>query len=106
VKGIVDIGQSLIGAGRGLLDLSRALHAQSFVRTFVIEDFDEVVEASLLLKEVGSGRQWSYLMTHTDHTNARSAILAKLSSLATEEIPARAFGSVKAWKAYLKHRDE
>ena len=45
VKGIVDIGQSLIGAGRGLIYLSRALHAQSFVRTLVMEDFDEVVEA-------------------------------------------------------------
>jgi hypothetical protein len=40
----IDIGQSRIGAGRGWIDLSRALHAQSFVRTFVIEDFDEIIE--------------------------------------------------------------
>ena len=50
--------------------------------------------------------QWSKLMTHTDHTHARSAILAKFRDMATEEIPARAFGSWMAWKAYLKHRDE
>jgi len=52
VKGIVNIGQSLIGAGRGLIDLSRAFHGQSFVRTFLVEDFDKVVEAGLLLKKV------------------------------------------------------
>ena len=63
-------------------------------------------QAALELNSILIGAQWSYLMTHTDHTNARSAILAKLRSLATEEIPARAFGSVKAWKTYLKHRDE
>jgi len=52
VEGIVDIGQSLISAGRGLIDLGWALHVQGFVRTFVVEDFDEVIEAGLLLKEV------------------------------------------------------
>jgi AcrR family transcriptional regulator len=62
-------------------------------------------QAAFELNSILIGAQWSYLMTHTDHTNARSAILAKLRTLATEEIPARAFGSVQAWKAYLKHRD-
>src|SRR6266403_4307560 len=52
VEGIVDIGQSLISAGRGLIDLGWALHVQGFVRTFVVEDFDEVIEEGLLLKEV------------------------------------------------------
>jgi hypothetical protein len=41
-----------IDAGRGLIDLGRTLHAQGFVRTFVIEDFDEVIEPGLLLKEI------------------------------------------------------
>jgi hypothetical protein len=52
VEGIIDIGQSLIDAGGGLIDLGRALHVQSFVRAFVLEDFDEVIEAGLLLKEI------------------------------------------------------
>lgn len=63
-------------------------------------------EAAFELNGVLIGAQWSHLMSHMDHTNARLAILAKLRSLATEEIPARAFESVKAWKAYLKNRDE
>ncbi len=45
-------------------------------------------------------------MTHMDHTNARSAILAKLRSLATDQIPDRAFESVKAWRKYLESRHE
>ena|SRR3974390_1300245 len=50
------------------------------------------------------GAQWSRLMTGRDHTNARFALLAKLRSLATDEIPDDAFQSGKAWKAYLGNR--
>ena len=52
VKGIINIGQSFVGAGGGLIDLGRALHVQSFVRTFVVENLDKVIEPCLLLKEV------------------------------------------------------
>jgi AcrR family transcriptional regulator len=55
-------------------------------------------QAAFELNSILIGAQWSYLMTHADRTNARSAILAKLRDMATEEMPARAFGSVKAWK--------
>jgi hypothetical protein len=45
-----------------LIDLGRAQHVQSFVRALVVEDFDEVVEAGLLLKKVAGGlrcmRSW------------------------------------------------
>ncbi|MFY9559167.1 MAG: TetR/AcrR family transcriptional regulator [Terriglobales bacterium] len=58
------------------------------------------------LNSILIGAQWSQLMTHTDHTNARSAILAKLASLATEEIPASAFESVRTWRKYLESRHE
>jgi AcrR family transcriptional regulator len=61
-------------------------------------------QAAFELNSILIGAQWSYLMIHGDHTKARSAILAKLRDMATEEIPAHAFGSVKAWKGYLKHR--
>lgn len=73
---------------------------------------DEVrmaVEAEQVVFELNSiliGAQWSRLMTHTDHTDARSAILAKLASLATEEIPASAFESVGSWRSYLKNRTQ
>jgi hypothetical protein len=34
------------------MGLCRALHVQSFVRTFVVDDFHEVIELSLLLKKI------------------------------------------------------
>ena len=51
VEGI-DIGQALIGAGGGLIDLGRTLHAQGFVGALVVEDGDKVIELGLLLQEV------------------------------------------------------
>jgi hypothetical protein len=35
-----------------LVDLGRALDVQRFVRAFVVEDLDEVIELSVLLKKV------------------------------------------------------
>ena len=52
VQRIIDIGQPLVGASGGLIDLGGALHVQSFVRTLLVENFDEVIEPGLLLKEV------------------------------------------------------
>ena len=50
VEWIVDVRQPLVGTCRSLIDLRRALHVQGFVRTLVVEDLDEIVEASLLLQ--------------------------------------------------------
>jgi hypothetical protein len=36
----------------GLIDLGGALHVQGFVRTFLVEYLDEVIEPGLLLKEI------------------------------------------------------
>ncbi|MBI3476951.1 MAG: TetR/AcrR family transcriptional regulator [Acidobacteria bacterium] len=47
------------------------------------------------------GAQWSHLLEGKDRTRARSAIVSKLGSLATDKIPAGAFDSVKAWRKYL-----
>jgi len=52
LEGIIDIGQSFVGAGRGLIDLGWALHVQDFVRTFLVEDLDKAIELGLLLKKV------------------------------------------------------
>jgi len=49
VQGIVDVRQSGVGTWGRLVDLHRTLHVQSFVRTFVVEDLDKLVEAGLLL---------------------------------------------------------
>jgi hypothetical protein len=52
VQGIIDIGQSFISASRGLMDLGRTLHAESFMRAFLVEVLDKVIEPGLLLEEV------------------------------------------------------
>ena len=38
VERVIDIRQSSVNAGGGLLDLGRTFHVQGFVRTFVVED--------------------------------------------------------------------
>src|SRR5215471_15607504 len=45
VEGIVDVGQAGVGTGRRLVDLGRTLHVQSLVRTLLVEDLHELVEA-------------------------------------------------------------
>lgn len=50
------------------------------------------------------GAQLARLLEQKDLTNARLAILSKLHSLATDEIPKKAFESVKDWKKYLEGR--
>ena len=52
------------------------------------------------------GAQWSHLLSGRDQTKARSAILTKLGSLATEDVPATAFESVEEWDRYLEARHE
>jgi hypothetical protein len=55
VKGIVEVGQSLVGTRRRLVDLGGTFHVKSFVGTLLIKNLEEVIEASLLLQEVSRG---------------------------------------------------
>ena len=75
VEGIVDVGQSLIGAGGGLIDLGRALHGQGFVRTLMVEDVDKVIEAGLLLQEVGGGRLGGFFLQRKMHALVATVLL-------------------------------
>jgi AcrR family transcriptional regulator len=52
------------------------------------------------------GAQCCFLMDHNDHMQARSVIVTKLGSLATDKIPASAFESVRAWRKYLEGRHQ
>jgi AcrR family transcriptional regulator len=63
-------------------------------------------QAAYELNGLLMGAQCSYLMDHNDQMQARSVILNKLASLATDKIPARAFDSVRAWRKYLERRHE
>jgi hypothetical protein len=38
VEGVVEVGQSLIEAGGGLIDFGGILHAEGFVRALMIKD--------------------------------------------------------------------
>ena len=80
VKGIIKIGQSLIGAGGGLIDLGRALHVESFVRPFLIEDVDEVIKPGLLLQEVATGRFGGFFLQGEMHA-LMTAILLGMTRL-------------------------
>ena len=67
------------------------------------------VDAERTVFELNSlliGAQWSCLLDDEDHSRARSAILRKLGSLATEDIPAKSFESVSDWRRYLEDRHE
>lgn len=51
------------------------------------------------------GAYWAYLLEGGGRfREARIALLDRLRELATEEIPASAFDSVKAWKDYLQRK--
>lgn len=51
------------------------------------------------------GAHWAHLLGDQDaFKEARAAVLRKLHPLATEEIPAKAFESVRAFRGYLKNR--
>ena len=63
-------------------------------------------EIAFEIKGLLLGAHWSRLLTGRDQTNARLRLLAKLQTLATDEMPNDAFGSIKAWKTYLKNRNE
>ena len=69
------------------------------------EEIRREVDANRTAFELNSlliGAQCSRLLTNRDYTDARAAILAKLRGVATDEIPKKAFESVKDWKSFLE----
>src|SRR5215471_10413048 len=83
VKWVVDVRQSLVGARRRLIDIRRTLHAESFVRSFVVEDLDEFVEACLLLKEIRGSWFGSFFFQGEMHAFMTAVLLgmARLDAL-------------------------
>jgi len=45
VEWVVDVRQSLVRTRRSLIGIRRTLHAESFMRSFVVEDLDEFEDA-------------------------------------------------------------
>jgi hypothetical protein len=54
VQGLVDVLQSGVDLRGRLIDLGRTLHAESFVRTFVVEEINKFIKAGLLLQKVAA----------------------------------------------------
>ncbi len=55
VKRIVQLAQPLIGSRGPRIQLRRHLHPQGLMRPFLVEPLEEIIEAGLLLQEVGRG---------------------------------------------------
>jgi AcrR family transcriptional regulator len=92
------------GAVRNWIDALEEAAKQARAREEIKTDTD-TQEVAFELNSILLGAQWSHLMTGRDYTNARTTILSKFRSWAAEEIPEKAFRSVKAWKVYLANRD-
>ena len=79
VEGIIDIGQAGVRARRRLVDFRGTLHIQSFMRTLLVEDQHELVEAGLLLQEVGGGRLSGFFFQGEMHAFVASILLRMAS---------------------------
>ena len=55
VKGVVGIGNAMIGADGGGVDFRRTLHVQGFMGPFAIELGDKSIELGLLLQDIRAG---------------------------------------------------
>ena len=75
VKGVVGLGNTVINPRRRGVDLARAFHAERFVRSFVVELFDERVEPGLLLKEISAGGTRRLLFQCQVHALMASVLL-------------------------------
>ena len=80
VEGIVDVRQAGVGTRGRLVDLGRTFHVQRFVRAFVVEDLDELVEAGLLLQEIWSRRFGGFFFQGQMHA-LMTAILLRMARL-------------------------
>src|SRR5262249_54539879 len=75
VERVVRFWDSSIRAARNRVNLSRAFHAESFVRSFVIEFLQESVELGLLLQDVGSRRASGFFLQSEMHAFMTAVLL-------------------------------
>ena len=68
-------GNPGVGTRGRLVDLCRAFHVQSFVRAFVVEDLDEIIEAGLLLQEVRGRRLGGFFLQGEMHAFMTAILL-------------------------------
>src|ERR1700747_848507 len=105
---ISQLGQAAIRAQGSRVDLSRALHVQSFVRAFAVEFADEVIEFCLLLQAVSARRSGGLLLESEMQALVASVLLrmAGLDALdlnAEPEPPHRKLREVEQGIRALKH---
>lgn len=79
-----------------MIDFRGALHIQSFMRTLLVEDLHELVEAGLLLEEVGGGRLGGLFFQGEMHAFV-AAILLRMARLDALNGNAEAKPPVSGW---------
>src|SRR6516164_5621643 len=67
MEGVRDFGKPTVGTRRRGVALRRKLHIQGLVRTLGVEDFQEVIEFGLLLKDGLGGRFGGLLLERQMH---------------------------------------
>jgi hypothetical protein len=72
-----DVRQSSVGAWRRLVDLGRTFHLQNFVRTFVVEGIDKLVETSLLLEEISPRGLSGFFLQREVHAFVTAVLLRR-----------------------------
>jgi AcrR family transcriptional regulator len=97
------IPRQMRGVVRDWIDTLEAALRQARGRDELRPEMDPQ-EVAFELQGLLLGAQWSHLMTGRDYTDARRALVRKLRTWASDEIPDRTFRSVKAWKSYLTNR--
>lgn len=97
-KRVKKIARDWLAALRDALDQARS---QEEVRTDI-----DIKQTAFELNGILLGALWAQLLSQGDYASVRMAILAKISSLATDGIPASALESVSAWETYFKERHQ
>jgi hypothetical protein len=89
VHWIVDVWQSGVAAGRGLIDLCGTFHVQSFVGTLVVEDLDKFVKGRLLLKKIDAGGFGRFFFQGEMHAFMPAVLLRMIGLMRSMVMPRR-----------------
>jgi len=79
VERVFELAQTIVGSGRARIALGGAMHVEGLVWPRVVIDVDEMVEAGLLLQEIGACGFSGFLLEREMHALV-AAILLRMNS--------------------------